>query len=506
MAGSFAEARAQILSLQPAVLRAKAGEVRSFGSASVSAGSTLRASADRLGAQRGAPYQAYQERLAPTAGWLTGLSPLSNDTAATLDERRAGRGARADGAGAAGGGAGPVRGQPEHDTGGVRGGGGPGPRRAQRGDRGGHLGLRGDHPRHADGRRPSWRAGGAPEPEQARRPPDYGVGGAVGASAGGVAAAAAGRRRGAVPRPAPDGGAAGTAGRGGGRRGRGRADVRAVRRVRAGPDHRQPHRSRHRTAGRRRRPLPRPDHRPAVRARVTVRVAAGGARRRREPGRRACWAARRARRGSVGALAPGLAGAPVRVGRGRCRPGRRREPCPSSPAVAPVPGCAASRGRGRIRVVRRAVRRRRAAEPGRDATRRPRNCASRRRTNLSTMAGTARRYSAIASGQAPGAYLPPMAGAGAGAAGGGGAGRPPRPEPAADRRAGERVGCGARCGRTSRPAAPAVPVHRGGRGRRGLERRHDGAQPPRGALSSRPAESCRVGHRQISGARSASAG
>ena len=47
MAGSFAEARAQILSLQPAVLRAKAGEVRSFGSASVSAGSTLRASADR---------------------------------------------------------------------------------------------------------------------------------------------------------------------------------------------------------------------------------------------------------------------------------------------------------------------------------------------------------------------------------------------------------------------------------------------------------------------------
>ena len=84
MAGSFAEARAQILSLQPAVLRAKAGEVRSFGSASVSAGSTLRASADRLGARRGAPYQAYQERLAPTAGWLTGLSPLSNDTAATL--------------------------------------------------------------------------------------------------------------------------------------------------------------------------------------------------------------------------------------------------------------------------------------------------------------------------------------------------------------------------------------------------------------------------------------
>ena len=62
MAGSFAEARAQILSLRPATLRANAGEVRRFGSASISAGTTLRASADRLGAQRGAPYQAYRER------------------------------------------------------------------------------------------------------------------------------------------------------------------------------------------------------------------------------------------------------------------------------------------------------------------------------------------------------------------------------------------------------------------------------------------------------------
>ena len=42
-------------------------------------------------------------------------------------------------------------------------------------------------------------------------------------------------------------------------------------------------------------------------------------------------------------------------------------------------------------------------------------------TNLSTMAGTAQRYTAIASGQAaPDAYLPPMAGGGAGIAGGGG--------------------------------------------------------------------------------------
>ena len=42
-------------------------------------------------------------------------------------------------------------------------------------------------------------------------------------------------------------------------------------------------------------------------------------------------------------------------------------------------------------------------------------------TNLSTMAGTAQRYTAIASGQAaPGAYLPPMAGGGGGMAGGGG--------------------------------------------------------------------------------------
>jgi len=85
MAGSFVEARAQILSLQPAVLQAKAGEVRSFGSASIAAGTTLRGSAERLGAQRGAPYQAYRERVAPTAGWLADLGRPTADTGAALE-------------------------------------------------------------------------------------------------------------------------------------------------------------------------------------------------------------------------------------------------------------------------------------------------------------------------------------------------------------------------------------------------------------------------------------
>jgi len=85
MAGSFAEARAQILSLQPATLRAKAGEVRRFGSASISAGTTLRASADRLGAQRGAPYQAYRERVSPTAGWLADLGRPTADTGTAIE-------------------------------------------------------------------------------------------------------------------------------------------------------------------------------------------------------------------------------------------------------------------------------------------------------------------------------------------------------------------------------------------------------------------------------------
>ena len=85
MAGSFAEARAQILSLRPATLRANAGEVRRFGSASISAGTTLRGSADRLGAQRGAPYQAYRERVAPTAGWLNDLGRPTADTGSALE-------------------------------------------------------------------------------------------------------------------------------------------------------------------------------------------------------------------------------------------------------------------------------------------------------------------------------------------------------------------------------------------------------------------------------------
>jgi hypothetical protein len=85
MAGSFAEARAQILSLRPAVLRTKAGEVRRFGSASISAGTALRGSADRLGAQRGAPYQAYRERVSPTAGWLNDLGRPTADTGAAIE-------------------------------------------------------------------------------------------------------------------------------------------------------------------------------------------------------------------------------------------------------------------------------------------------------------------------------------------------------------------------------------------------------------------------------------
>ena len=79
--------------------------------------------------------------------------------------------------------------------------------------------------------------------------------------------------------------------------------------------------------------------------------------------------------------------------------------------------------------------------------------------NLSTTAGTAQRYAAIASGQAPAAYLPPIAGAGAGA-GGGWRGSPAGrtgPRASTSRR---RVGGGTRCGRTSRPAAPVVPLHR----------------------------------------------
>jgi hypothetical protein len=89
MAGSFAEARAQILSLQPATLRAKAADVRSFGAESVAAGSTLRASGDRLGAQRGTPYQAYRERVTPTAGWLTDLGRPTADTGTALENSAA---------------------------------------------------------------------------------------------------------------------------------------------------------------------------------------------------------------------------------------------------------------------------------------------------------------------------------------------------------------------------------------------------------------------------------
>jgi hypothetical protein len=123
----------------------------------------------------------------------------------------------------------------------------------------------------------------------------------------------------------------------------------------------------------------------------------------------------------VGAVAPGLAGAPAGVGAGGV----------GLVAGAALPflagggagaGFAASRGRagsGSIAALYGGV------VPPSLSGRNPAAAQLRQQAaeNLSTMAGTARRYSAITSGQAPGAYLPPMAGAGAGA-GGGGAGRP----------------------------------------------------------------------------------
>ena len=126
--------------------------------------------------------------------------------------------------------------------------------------------------------------------------------------------------------------------------------------------------------------------------------------------------------GSVGAVAPGLAGAPAGVGAG----GVGLVAGGALPFLAgggAGAGFAASRGRagsGSIAALYGGV------VPPSLAGRNPAAAQLRQQAaeNLSTMAGTARRYSAISSGQAPGAYLPPMAGAGAGAAGGGGAGRP----------------------------------------------------------------------------------
>ena len=85
MAGSFTEARAQILSLRPEILRTKAEQLRQFGIDTRLAGSQLAASADEVGAQRGAPYAAYQQRVVPTAAWLRGLEAPATSTAGGLD-------------------------------------------------------------------------------------------------------------------------------------------------------------------------------------------------------------------------------------------------------------------------------------------------------------------------------------------------------------------------------------------------------------------------------------
>lgn len=86
MAGSFAQARAQVLSLRPEVLRTKAEQLRQFGIDARLAGSQLAASADEVGSQRGAPYAAYQERVSPTAAWLRGLESPVTTMATGLDE------------------------------------------------------------------------------------------------------------------------------------------------------------------------------------------------------------------------------------------------------------------------------------------------------------------------------------------------------------------------------------------------------------------------------------
>jgi hypothetical protein len=85
MAGSLAEAQAQITSLQPGVLRTTAGQLRGLSTAVTGAGSTLAGSARDVGAQRGAPYAAYEERLAPTADWLTRLSGPTTALATALE-------------------------------------------------------------------------------------------------------------------------------------------------------------------------------------------------------------------------------------------------------------------------------------------------------------------------------------------------------------------------------------------------------------------------------------
>ena len=69
----------------PEMLRAKAEQLRQFGIDAGWRGSQLAASADEVGAQRGAPYAAYRDRVTPTATWLRDLESPANTTADGLD-------------------------------------------------------------------------------------------------------------------------------------------------------------------------------------------------------------------------------------------------------------------------------------------------------------------------------------------------------------------------------------------------------------------------------------
>jgi hypothetical protein len=84
MAGSIAEAIAQIMSVQPAALATLAAAVRDAGSKSLSGGQTLSSSAKEVGAQQGDPYAAYRDRLAPVAEWMIRFEPPATDMAAKL--------------------------------------------------------------------------------------------------------------------------------------------------------------------------------------------------------------------------------------------------------------------------------------------------------------------------------------------------------------------------------------------------------------------------------------
>ena len=85
MAGSFAEAQAQIRSLRPDELTAKAGQLREIGIDLRLCGSELGASADEVGSQRGRPYATYRDRVTPTATYLRDLQNPANTVAEGLD-------------------------------------------------------------------------------------------------------------------------------------------------------------------------------------------------------------------------------------------------------------------------------------------------------------------------------------------------------------------------------------------------------------------------------------